>query len=189
MSEAALKGLVRDGLTRLGISRNKLLQRMGYANLQKGRRRLQEIEAGNLRVARLLQDRLAAGLDLPIETVIAMIEAERTSQARAEDAAYRTAFRPHAVLITERTRPSSIAMAGITGAHRFLILEFPEGLSPEGRVANILGKLPEGVPFWGRVTGFVVNHSPDFATRHELDGSPVEELDRAMRVGVPIASI
>lgn len=80
-------------------------------------------------------------------------------------------------------------MAGITGAHRFLILEFPEGLSPEGRVANILGKLPEGVPFWGRVTGFAVNHSPDFATRHELDGSPVEELDRAMRVGVAIASI
>lgn len=155
MSEASLKNLVRNGLTRPGISSNKLLQRMGYANLQKGRRRLQEIEAGNLRVARLLKERLAAGLDLPIETVSTVIEAERDSQTRAEEAAYRTAFRPHAVLITERTRPSSIAMAGLIRAERFLIIRFPEDLCPADRVSYVVGELPEGVPLFGRVVGFV----------------------------------
>lgn len=189
MSETSLKNLVRDGLTRLGISRNKLLHRMGYANLQKGRRRLQEIEAGNLRVAHLVKDRLAAGLDIPIETVIAVIEAEHASQARAEEAAYRTAFRPHAVLITERTRPSSIAMAGFIRAERFLIISFPEDLCPADRVNYVVGELPEGVPLLGRVVGFVVNHAPDRTTQHDIQGAPVSKLDRAARVAVTGAPV
>lgn len=189
VSEAPLKDLIRDGQDRLGVSRNELLRRMGYANLEKGRRRLREVEAGDLRVARLLSDRLAAGLDLPVSAVLDAIGAERDVQARAEEEAYRAGFRPHAVLLTERTRPSSVTMAGLSGAHRLLVVEVPDGTGPQDRAGYVLSVLPEGVPFFGRVTGFVVNHAPDHAVRHELDGTAVAELDRAVRVGVSVVRV
>jgi hypothetical protein len=36
---------------------------------------------------------------------------------------------------------------------------------------------------FGRATGFIVNYSPDHAVRFDLEGKPVEVLDRAYRLG------
>ena len=37
------------------------------------------------------------------------------------------------------------------------------------------------VQFFGATTGFIVNYDPDRAIRFDLDGNPVEVLDRAYR--------
>ena len=39
------------------------------------------------------------------------------------------------------------------------------------------------VTTFGRAIGFVVNYSPDEAVRFDLEGKPVEVLDRAYRLG------
>lgn len=41
----------------------------------------------------------------------------------------------------------------------------------------------EGIPTFGRPTGFVVNYSPNQAIRFDLNGKPVETWDRAQRLG------
>ncbi len=35
----------------------------------------------------------------------------------------------------------------------------------------------------GPTTGFIVNYTPDFAVRFDLNGNPVETLDHAYRPG------
>lgn len=186
MPETPLLNLVRDGLSRLDVSRNELVRRMGYANLEKGRRRLREVEAGELRTARHLSGRLAEALELPLAEVEAVIEAERDTQARAEEAAYRASFRPHAVLITERNRPGSV-MSGMGAGGRRRI-DLPDTVKPEGRLAHVLANLPENGTAFGRVTGFVLNRTPDSAVRYDADGTLVEELDRAVQVGETFGS-
>jgi hypothetical protein len=39
------------------------------------------------------------------------------------------------------------------------------------------------IPTFGRAIGFVVNYSPDEAVRFDLEGKPVEVLDRPYRLG------
>ena len=53
---------------------------------------------------------------------------------------------------------------------------------PDCRAILILIVAPHDVPWHGATTGFIVNYSPDSALRFDLDGNPVEYLDRAYRL-------
>ena len=183
MSDSPLKNLLRDELSRLGVSRNELLRRMGYINLDKGQRRLREFEAGNLRIANMLKDRLAAGLDLPIETVVATIAEERRARVRVKDAAYRAAFQPHAIYLTERTVPSQITICGLVNGDRLRVVIFGDDVSSETYVHHVMQRIPDGLPFFGAVTGFALNYSPDQAVFYDRDGNVVKTADQAYRVG------
>jgi len=50
-------------------------------------------------------------------------------------------------------------------------------------VRQVLDRLPEGVPAFGKPIGFVINYSPDKAVRFDPNGRPVETLDEAVRPG------
>jgi hypothetical protein len=50
-------------------------------------------------------------------------------------------------------------------------------------VRQVLDRLPEGVPAFGKPMGFVINYSPDKAVRFDSNGQPIAMLDKAVRPG------
>jgi hypothetical protein len=110
--------LIINRLRVLDLRRQHLLRRAGYKNIAKGLRRLDELLAGELNKTRDLIRALPAALDVPPEVVEHAIEETYHQMARAEEIAgqaaqtvWRAAFRPHAIILTERTVPQPIFVA------------------------------------------------------------------------------
>src|SRR5947207_6237899 len=116
--------LIEDRRRALGLTRRELVTRAGYRNVAKGLRRLDELLAGKFHTARGLLDRLPTALDVPAETVNGAVAATDRQMRAAEDAAWRAAFEPYAVILTEHERPTSITLAAFTGADRQLRVDF-----------------------------------------------------------------
>ena len=121
-------------------------------------------------------------------------EDERRRAQEEEDAAWRAAFRPHAVVQTEHTVPTQITICGLTGgARRLLVIPIDADQPPityiEQAVAGLHKRyrVPEdgrlGIPFFGRALGLIINYTPDQALRCDLHGTPLEALPSAYRVG------
>jgi hypothetical protein len=53
-------------------------------------------------------------------------------------------------------------------------------------VKQVLDRLPEGVPAFGKPIGFVINYSPDQAVRFDPNGQPVAILNKAVRPGTAV---
>jgi hypothetical protein len=53
-------------------------------------------------------------------------------------------------------------------------------------VRQVLDRLPEGVPAFGKPIGFVINYSPDKAVRLDPNGQPIAILDKAVRPGTAV---
>jgi hypothetical protein len=180
-----IQQLIEDRCRILSISRRQVVHRAGYRNLAKGLRRLDELPAGELHTTRGLIERLPAALDVPPETVNAAIS-ETDRQIRAEaDQAYRAAFRPHAVILTEHTRPTHITFAAITGADARLRIDFEPRSNRLTYIKQALRAVRQRSPirFYGHAVGVVVNFSPDEAVRFDLNGEPREVLPRAYEPG------
>jgi len=122
-------------------------------------------------------------LEVPQELVDEAIQASRDIRFERQDAEWRAEFQPHAVLTTARDIPQPIFAAAMTGADKKLSIVRPETISAVQWPKWILERLPRGLPGFGIVTGFVINHTPDYAVRFDLDGNPVETLDKAYRRG------
>jgi hypothetical protein len=119
-----LKTLIERRCRDLGLGQKDVIRRAGYRNLARGHRRLDALLAGDLHSARSLIANLPTALDVPTELVQeAVAETERRQRA-AQDAAYRAAFKPHAVILTEHDRPTHITFAAITGADQQLRIDF-----------------------------------------------------------------
>jgi hypothetical protein len=180
-----IQHLIEARRRKLGLSRDDVVRRCGYANLSKGHRRLDALLGGELHTARGLIDRLPSALDVPAATVIEAIAATRRQQEAAADKAYRAAFKPHAIIITEHERPTSITLAAFTGADRDLWVDFELGSSKITYVRQALRAVRKRspIPYFGQAVGVVVNYSPDNAIRFDLDGNAVELLSAAHRLG------
>jgi hypothetical protein len=197
MLVSPIKLLVEERCRVLGLTRRDIVHRAGYRNVSKGLRRLDELIAGEWRRARGLIDRLPVALNVAAEIVNeAVSETERQMRA-AEDAAWRATFKPHAIILTEHTRPTQITLAAICGADRNLWVDFEPGSNPisySGQALDHLrlrtaGSSSGGIPFYGRATGVIVNYTPDNAVRFDLLGNALEVLPEAYRTGQLIVSI
>ncbi|WP_425416501.1 hypothetical protein [Oricola indica] len=184
-----LSALIERRLDELCIRRADLVRRMGYANVNKGMRRFGDIMNGDMRMAAILREKLAMALEVDIAIVDEAIAETRAAVQDEADRRYRASFKPHAVILTERTIPSPIFAAAFVGVDRLLRIDFDEGSSPVTFVKQVVRQLPEGVPAFGLVTGFVVNYSPDHAVVFDRDGDPVAELDEAVRIGQANVSV
>jgi hypothetical protein len=105
------------------------------------------------------------------------------------------AFRPHAIILTEKTVPQPIFVAAIIGAERLLRIDFDLALGPGSYANQALagvrrklaefrsksGEMPDTLLAFGRPVGVVVNYMPDRAVRFDLDGKPLVTLPRARR--------
>jgi hypothetical protein len=194
--QLAIAALVRDRCRELGLSSPELVRHCGYQNVSKGLRRLEQLYKGNFKSSVALVRSLPAALKLPVEVVEEAIEQSKRSLHEFAEAAWRSEFSPHAIIITERSRPEPIFVAAFIGVDVLLRIDFDLTADPLTFVKQSLDGLRKklarwhgSLPAFGRPVGFIVNYSPDCAVRFDLEGNPVELFDKACRLGEATLSI
>lgn len=143
---------------------------------------------------------LPSALEVPAQVIADAIEETRIQLEKAEKArtaeretAWCAAFKPHAVILTERSTPQPIFIAALIGADRLLRVDFDLAARPSSFVNQALNGMRVKLQRWpngpgkllcfGAPIGVVVNYSPDRAIRFDLDGKALQILPRAYRVG------
>jgi hypothetical protein len=187
-SDLAIATLIRSRMTELGLSRGEFAKRLGYKNIAKGIRRVDALCEGDIEGTKQVFDGLPQALETSAETVtraldqaVREIELAEKRESEARDKIWRENFRPHAIILTERTVPSPIFVAAIIGVEKLLRINLDLTQRPVSFVRRVLDRLPEGVIAFGKPVGFVINYSPDHAVRFDRNGQPIEILDKAVR--------
>jgi hypothetical protein len=179
----------------LGLRKGELASRCGCINPEKGIPWIDAIAGGQIDHprAREIMKELPGALEIEQEEFDQVLtitrqqinEREQEEEAKRE-AAWRASFEPHGYLTTESTRPSQIVIMGLTGGpDRWLRINLDLDRPPltfVGQAHEVASKT-KSVPFFGRVTGFVVNYSPDEAVKFDLEGNPLAVLHRAYSPG------
>ena len=198
-----IKTLISNRCDALGLRPTELVRRCGYKNISKGLRRLESVTQGCFKGNEALIQALPSAMEVAADVVKEAVSGTQRQIYEANEAAWRVAFRPHAVILTEKDRPEQIFVAAIIGVERLLRVDLdPTGgpgtyidqalkgirqkfarWNPKGiDVSSVgLGDLP--LPTFGRPVGVIVNYTPDHAIRFDLSGQPIEVLDRAHRIG------
>jgi hypothetical protein len=105
----AISALVGRRCRDLGLSGVELVHRCGYKNISKGLRRLEQLHAGDFKRTTGLVRTLAVALNVPVDVVNAAVEETQRYLRDSAEAAWRAAFKPHAVIMTERPWPFFVA--------------------------------------------------------------------------------
>ncbi len=120
--------LVSDAMKSREIAKGELVHRLGYSNLNKGRRRLEDfLENGEADPAFI--EKLSDALELRLEDISKAMEEDRKQKKLLQEKLEREAFKPYVFLLTEETRPLQItmfALAGGVGVHKMFLL--PDGI-------------------------------------------------------------
>ena len=187
-SDLAIATLIRSRLTELGLSRGEFVKRLGYKNIAKGIRRIDVLCEGNIEGTKQFIDVLPQALEtsaeivtLALDQTVRELELAAKQEAEARDKIWRENFRPHVIILTERTVPSPIFVAAIIGVEKLLRIDLDPTQGPVSFVRQALDRLPEGVPAFGKPIGFVLNYSPDKAVRFDRNGQPIASLNESVR--------
>ena len=205
-----LAALIETRMQQLALDSAALGLRLGYQNPAKAAGRVYALCDGHITStkSKTALHRLPTAIEVPAEVVETAVKAtasllaelkwqedEKLRIAReTEDAEWRAAFIPHAIILGERKIPTSITMYAISGgSDRNLTIELDISKSPNTFVQQAMAVLPNKlhlgkdgrltVPFFGYALGFIVNYSPDQAVRYDLKGNAVENLSKAFRLG------
>lgn len=160
-SDLAIAALIQSRMTEFGLSRGELVKRLGYKNLAKGIRRIDALREGHIVGTKQLLDVLPQALETSTETV-------------------------KLALLAERTVPSPIFVAAMIGVEKLLRIDLDATQGPVSFVRQVLDRLPEEVPAFGKSAGFVINYFPDKAVRFDPNGRPIAILDKAVRPGTAV---
>lgn len=144
------------------------------------------------RIEALIDEDLAgwAGLRLPLAAALAvpfdildeaLADVRYLAWARA-DRDYRRTFVPHVVWRTTHAVPRPIVVAAMIGAARWLIHPL-HSRQPLRFRTEAMVNCPEGVPCYGRVTGFFINYTPDAAVEFDRGGVPQAQWRQAVKPG------
>jgi hypothetical protein len=192
-TDLAIAALIRSRMTELGLSRGEFAKRLGYKNIAKGIRRIDVLCDGDLEGTKHFLDVLPQALETSAETVklaleqtVRELELAEKQEAEARDKIWRDNFCPHAIILTERTVPSPIFVAAMIGVEKLLRIDLDATQGPVSFVMQVLNRLPDQVPAFGKPIGFVINYSPDHAIRFDLNGQPTAILDKAVRPGTAV---
>lgn len=196
-----IENLVRSRRCELGLSSVELTRRCGYKNTSKGLRRLQQLCSGEFDRAAGLIRWLPNALQIPASLVDRAVETSKRQIHEAQEAAWRAAFKPHAIILTEKRVPQPIFLAVLIGVDTLVRVDFDlaadrmsfvnhalDGIcakltrwNPTFDRLKAVGSYP--MPAFGRPTGFVINYATDRGVRFDLNGNALEVLPRAYRVG------
>jgi len=192
-SNLAIATLIQSRMTELGLSRGEFAKRLGYRNIAKGIRRIDALCEGDIKGTKQFLDVLPQALETSADTVkraleqtVRDIELAQTQEAEVRDKIWREIFYPHAIILTERTVPSPIFVAALIGVEKLLRIDLDLTQGPVSFVRQVLARLPEGVPAFGKPIGFVINYSPDKAVRFDRNAHPIAILNKAVRPGTAV---
>ena len=192
-SDLAIATLIRSRMTELDLSRGEFAKRLGYKNVAKGICRIDALCDGNIDGTKQFLDALPQALETSADTVkraldqtVRELELAEKQEAEARDKIWRENFCPHAIILTEHTVPSPIFVAAMIGVEKLLRIDLDATQGPMSLVRQVLDRLPERVPAFGKAIGFVINYSPDKAVRFDRNGQPIAILDKAVRPGTAV---
>jgi hypothetical protein len=192
-TDLAIATLIRSRMTELGLSRGELAKQLGYKNIAKGIRRIDILCDGDLEGTKHFLDVLPQALETCAETVklaleqtVRELELAEKQEAEARDKIWRENFHLHAIILTERSVPSPIFVAAIISVEKLLCIDLDATQGPVSFVRQVLERLPERVPAFGKPIGFVINYSPDKAVSFDRKGQPIAILDKAVSPGTAV---
>jgi hypothetical protein len=192
-SQPPIVSLICSRCKELGLSRSALVARCGYKNTAKGLRRLDALLAGDIASTRDLISRLPAGLNLSATVVTTVVEATESQLRAIREKQERAVFRPHAIILTEKTIPRPIFIAAVTGVTKWKRIDLDvvrgsETFLPQTMtvVKNRLAMFGGTLPMFGAVTGFIINYTYDLSVRYDLNGEFVEAEPHICRFTEPI---
>lgn len=191
VGQTQVSRLIDTRVRELGITSAELVRRCGFRNVSKGLRRLEQVYAGNFAQAQFLLSKLPDVLLLEPRILDAAVDATQQAQQREQEQRYRNAFRPHAIIICERTVPEPIWLASIIGIDRLLRIDFAQESAPVTYIKQALAGLNQklakwnspALPAFGRPSAIVINYTCDKAIEFDLEGKPLRVFDRAIRTG------
>jgi hypothetical protein len=182
--------LIARRLAVLNLSSVMLVERCGYSNISKGLRRLASLRAGDFTQASHLVAALSRALEVAAEEVRDSIEQTSAELSARRERAWRERFLPHAIILTERERPSQITIAIVCGFINFRRIDFPDGMPTLGYVGFTRSEIGARLVRWrgeaptfGKPTGFIINYSPDSAVAFDLEGTALQQYERAYELG------
>jgi hypothetical protein len=79
-----------------------------------------------------------------LDHTVREIELAAKQEAEARDKIWRENFRPHAIILTERTVPNPIFVAALIGVEKLLRIDLDATQGPVSLVRQVLDRLPEG---------------------------------------------
>ena len=101
----------------------------------------------------------------------------------------RAAFRPHAIISTERSIPNPIWIVALIGVEKILRRDFDLSKPIGTYLHQALAQVPENTPGFGRPIGVTVNYATDHSIRYDLTGNVLAVLSEAVRPGQASISI
>ena len=198
-----LATLITDRLIQLGINTHELAARLGYANTNKGSRRLLSLLDGQLAGRDELLSKLAVALDMPVGEITAevqatrdMLEQDRREELDVAERLYRASFVPHAVVLTERHVPSQIALCAMTRGERSLYIDLDRS-QPRASYARQafaeLNRRTEGgrreIPFFGAARGFAINYPRCRTVHFDINCRFLSVSSDPVRIGASVWSV
>ena len=88
----------------------------------------------------------AETVKLALDQTVREIELAEKQEAEARDQIWRENFRPHGIVLTEKTVPSPIFVAALIGVEKLLRIDLDATQWPVSYVRQVLDRLSEGVP-------------------------------------------
>ena len=186
-----IETLIHERAAELGLRPAELVGRAGYKNISKGLRRLSELYQGNFDSSRGLIRLLPYALELSPDDVRKAVRQSRRQIAEAEEARWRAAFLPHAIILTERTRPHPLHIAAMIGIGELKRVDFKPGSSPLTYVRQASYGVQQKLQHWGhgqlpcfgRPIGIIINYTPDSSVKFDLNGKAIESFETAYCLG------
>jgi hypothetical protein len=174
----------------LGITTAEIARRVGYRNIGKGMRRINELCRGDFRAAQFIVGALPRALELPEDEVRRAVQAtedELDAGERArieeEERRYRATFRPHALWVTERLIPRPIFVAAFLGVENLLRFDLDMEQGEETFVAQAIAANRSWAGPFGKVVGFHINFAPDRCVEYDTQGKVLAMFSKARRPG------
>ena len=189
--------LVFESMKKNKLSRNEIIQRMGYSNLNKGMRRLDRFLDGN-EIDPTFVKRLTEALNIDPKEMQSSINDDWLLKRQLAEDHDRKIFKPYLYIQTYATRPSSICMYAMTGGtHRHKMVDVPENIPTKSCLEQIETirtlitehfKSSEGIaPFFGKISGYL--YCPNYDSSYEFTiGGETDEINRG-HFYLPEASI
>ena len=185
----AIQEYVIKTMREKGLKRSEVVQRLGYTNVAKACRRLDQL-LQDLDYNRTIMNNLHVGLGVPrhrvqekLEETARELEQERLQEEERE----RRAFVPYLFCQTERRIPSPIFVCAILNAERMKFIYLPPdynqrsaGQQEEIRRALIAARQRNNdgrIPSFGKITCFTLRRFYDDVEEErevfDLEGNPV----------------
>jgi hypothetical protein len=180
--------LIAKRCEELGISRADVVKRCGSLNVQKGLKKLEQFCDGQLDGPERMIEALPEAIKVSEEQVQQAIDASENVVRVSEEARWRASFVPHAIIVrgTNQASPSFVTAFG-SGYFNRIDFDHPndEVTFLRQAIEVVSAKLEWSrstkLPPYRHPTGVVINYTPDRAVRLDLEGNPVEALNRAYR--------